>query len=191
MPGWTLLSNSRQASTLTSAGWLNGVGCLLIHCPLFVWQAEIGGHGCHHRSWPTPAIEWRIKSAPSPISGSRSRASINRIATIEDGAQPEIWCGDLPPKLMAGVRIGPYVQEWVALRIGHGGVPSVLARASGFELGIGPSTLSPDPGMCASRASGPIRQLWGFRSMCFRPLLGLVGVGRGVSVPPVENVRAR
>jgi hypothetical protein len=67
---------------------LNGVGCLLIHClPLVVSHAGLGGNGCHHRSCPTPATEYWTKSAPSPVSGSRSRASTDRIATIEDGAR--------------------------------------------------------------------------------------------------------
>ena len=143
------------------------------------------------------AAEYRIKSAPSLVSGLRLRselistASTNRIATIEDGAQPEICCGDLPPKLMAGVRIGPCVQEWVALRIGHGGVRSVLAKGVGLRTRDRPFDTFDRP------RDVRIKGLWcnssglGIPLDVFSAIVGLGRVGRGVSVPPLENVRAR
>jgi hypothetical protein len=142
------------------------------------------------------AAVYRIKSAPSLVSGLRLRsrlrstASTNRIATIKDGAQPEICWGDLPPQLMAGVRrpvcsrMGCLADRpwWSALSPGKG--VGLRTRDRPFDTFARPRDVR-------------IKGLWSNSSALGIPLdvfsviVGLGRVGRGVSVPPLENVTAR
>ena len=143
------------------------------------------------------AAEYRIKSAPSLVSGLRLRselistASTNRIATIEDGTQPEICCGDLPPKPMAGFPYRPMCSRmgrladrpwWSALSPGKGRRASNSGSAlRHFRPTQGRAHQGP---LCNSSGLGIPLDV-------FSAIVGLGRVGRGVSVPPLENVRAR